>query len=177
MNFRKIQLMNSIPPDRRKEFREKAAKYCLRYGLIEKGSMAKGNILYRLILVYSKLSLKDDVLAFLDSALSKHHYVDRTAKGFNNIRLLSKTDRVSNETFFASREWFEARYQVLKRYGSRCQCCGALAADGTRMHVDHIKPRSKFPELQLELSNLQVLCEECNLGKGAWDETDWRKAK
>lgn len=24
------------------------------------------------------------------------------------------------------------------------------------------------------VSNLQVLCADCNLGKGAWDATDWR---
>lgn len=42
------------------------------------------------------------------------------------------------------------------------------------MHVDHIKPRSKYPALELVLSNLQVLCEDCNLGKLAHDETDWR---
>src|SRR5262249_39926358 len=41
---------------------------------------------------------------------------------------------------------------------------------------DHIKPRSKFPELELELGNLQVLCADCNLGKRAWDQTDWRPA-
>ena len=42
------------------------------------------------------------------------------------------------------------------------------------MNVDHIKPRKKYPELALDKSNLQVLCEECNHGKGNWDETDWR---
>jgi 5-methylcytosine-specific restriction endonuclease McrA len=45
------------------------------------------------------------------------------------------------------------------------------------MHVDHIKPRSKYPHLALRESNLQVLCEACNLGKGNWDETDWRPLK
>lgn len=40
--------------------------------------------------------------------------------------------------------------------------------------VDHIKPLSKFWHLRLERSNLQVLCDECNMGKGAWDETDHR---
>lgn len=42
------------------------------------------------------------------------------------------------------------------------------------IHVDHIKPRSIFPSLELDISNLQILCEACNLGKGAWDQTDWR---
>jgi 5-methylcytosine-specific restriction endonuclease McrA len=72
------------------------------------------------------------------------------------------------------RPWQEVRYRVLKLHGKRCQCCGAGPEVGKRLHVDHIKPRSKFPELEWELSNLQILCEDCNLGKGAWDQTDWR---
>ncbi len=45
------------------------------------------------------------------------------------------------------------------------------------MHVDHIKPRRKYPELALSRSNLQVLCNLCNHGKGNWDETDWREPR
>jgi len=42
------------------------------------------------------------------------------------------------------------------------------------MHIDHIKPRSKYPELTFVFENLQVLCEDCNVGKSNLDETDWR---
>jgi hypothetical protein len=65
--------------------------------------------------------------------------------------------------------------EVLKRCGARCSCCGATSADGVRIHVDHIKPRKYFPHLALAPSNLQVLCEVCNHGKGNWDQTDWRR--
>ena len=41
------------------------------------------------------------------------------------------------------------------------------------MHVDHVKPRSKFPELALDLSNLQVLCNLCNVAKSNVDMTRW----
>lgn len=76
--------------------------------------------------------------------------------------------------FLQSWKWTELRYRALKLHGRRCQCCGATPADGIVLHVDHIKPRSKFPELALEINNLQVLCAACNKGKGAWDETDFR---
>jgi 5-methylcytosine-specific restriction endonuclease McrA len=42
------------------------------------------------------------------------------------------------------------------------------------MMVDHIVPRSKRPDLALDISNLQTLCGRCNRGKGSWDQTDWR---
>jgi 5-methylcytosine-specific restriction endonuclease McrA len=42
------------------------------------------------------------------------------------------------------------------------------------MHVDHIKPRSLFPLLAADPENLQVLCEDCNVGKSNVDTTDWR---
>lgn len=76
--------------------------------------------------------------------------------------------------FYATVEWRRLRYQAFVRYGNACQCCGMGASQGIPLHVDHIRPRSKYPQLEFDLSNLQVLCEDCNLGKGAWDETDWR---
>lgn len=77
--------------------------------------------------------------------------------------------------FYKSKEWRQARYKVLRRYGGACMACGATRSDGVKIHVDHIKPRSKYPHLELDLSNLQVLCEECNVGKGASDCVDWRR--
>jgi hypothetical protein len=78
------------------------------------------------------------------------------------------------DSFYETRAWRELRYKALVTYGAKCKCCGATRADGKTLHVDHIKPRSRFPHLALTLSNLQVLCEDCNIGKGAWDHTDWR---
>ncbi len=76
--------------------------------------------------------------------------------------------------FYTSDAWRDVRYRALKASSGCCQCCGARPALGKPLHVDHIKPRSKFPELELDLGNLQVLCADCNLGKSAWDQTDWR---
>lgn len=42
------------------------------------------------------------------------------------------------------------------------------------LNVDHVKPRKFYPELALDLDNLQVLCALCNHGKGNSDATDWR---
>lgn len=84
---------------------------------------------------------------------------------------------IPSEVFFVSREWRELRYKALKKHGGKCQLCGKARKDGIKLHVDHIKPRSKYPALSLDLDNLQVLCEDCNLGKSNKDDTDWRGEK
>lgn len=76
--------------------------------------------------------------------------------------------------FLETYQWRRLRMKVLVARGARCECCGATPKDGIRVHVDHIKPRRLYPELALEETNLQVLCEVCNHGKGNWDQTDWR---
>lgn len=76
--------------------------------------------------------------------------------------------------FYSSPEWRKLRYRAILRSKGCCEACGRSRKDGIVLHVDHVKPISKYPHLKLVLSNLQVLCEDCNMGKGAWDETDWR---
>lgn len=65
------------------------------------------------------------------------------------------TIAVAPYAFYASEAWRRLRYRALKTHGRVCGCCGSRTPP---FHVDHIK-----------------LCEDCNLGKGAWDTTDWRK--
>lgn len=94
-----------------------------------------------------------------------------------NKRGKKKKKRKSQKAFYASKEWQRIRYMVLKANDGRCELCGASKKDGIKLHCDHIKPRSKYPELELEISNIQVLCEPCNLGKSNLDETDWREPR
>lgn len=81
---------------------------------------------------------------------------------------------ITSKEFLETYEWRKLRMQALKKYGTRCMCCGASPATGAVMNVDHIKPRKLFPSLAMDINNLQVLCHECNHGKGNWDQTDWR---
>lgn len=57
----------------------------------------------------------------------------------------------------------ELRQDVLQRDKFTCQHCGRSAPDVV-LHIDHVIPESKGGPT--ELDNLQVLCEECNIGKG-----------
>ena len=79
--------------------------------------------------------------------------------------------------FYRSYQWRRLRVDVLEanreRYGLlACECCGMV--DVRSFHVDHIYPRSTHPELALDPANLQVLCDDCNIGKGTAYTTNWR---
>jgi 5-methylcytosine-specific restriction endonuclease McrA len=78
------------------------------------------------------------------------------------------------EKFYRSWDWKRLRYEFMKDKEGCCECCGASAVHGIRVVVDHIKPIRKFWHLRLEKSNLQILCNDCNMGKSHHDETDWR---
>lgn len=71
-------------------------------------------------------------------------------------------------------KWRKLRYEAFAKYGNKCQCCGASPETGAVLHVDHIKPKSIYPELAFNIDNLQILCEDCNMGKSNLWETDWR---
>jgi 5-methylcytosine-specific restriction endonuclease McrA len=83
----------------------------------------------------------------------------------------------TGDAFYRSQRWRRLRIDALEanreRYGAlTCECC--LTTWTGQWHVDHVQPRARHPELALELANLQVLCEDCNLGKGTRYATDWR---
>lgn len=78
------------------------------------------------------------------------------------------------DDFYASWEWARLRYRVMQEFGRVCMSCGANPSDGVRIVCDHVKPVRKYWHLRLDPKNLQVLCDPCNMGKGSWDETDFR---
>ena len=83
---------------------------------------------------------------------------------------IKKKRRSGGDAFYLSWEWKKARFEILKKFGPKCMLCGATE----RIVVDHIKPRRRYPALELDLENLQVLCDDCNRGKSYDDETDFR---
>lgn len=78
------------------------------------------------------------------------------------------------KAFYASWEWKRLSYDVKLERGRKCECCGAKAPD-VRVHTDHVKPIRRHWHLRLDKTNLQILCEDCNMGKGSRDETDFRE--
>ncbi len=76
--------------------------------------------------------------------------------------------------FYSSEGWRALRYPILRKFNFMCLACGHGPRPGSPLHVDHIKPRSKYPELELDPDNLQVLCQDCNLSKSNHFEDDLR---
>ena len=89
--------------------------------------------------------------------------------------VLQNTPDVNSKVFLASKAWKRLRYKALKLHGNKCQCCGASPEIGAVLNVDHILPRRLFPNHALQLENLQVLCADCNEGKGNWDMTSFKE--
>lgn len=95
-------------------------------------------------------------------------------KGYAKPDGFTKLPKGCAKEFYASPEWKALRFDALKKNDGRCELCGSSKHDGAVLHVDHIKPRSKYPKMALDPHNLQVLCEPCNMGKGNRCTKDWR---
>lgn len=125
-------------------------------------------------------------LTLLGNFLIKNHVIYSISGSSNTTKLV--TGNASNPptkkkparkqpdsfTFYSSKEWRALRYIVLKESNGCCSVCGRNPIDhGVVLHVDHKKPRSRYPELELQRTNLQLACEDCNLGKSNRDTIDW----
>ena len=99
----------------------------------------------------------------------------RKAYGQNTKQRKKKISKQDNSKFYLSRDWLELRVRVFEKYECKCMMCGRSPKyHNVVIHVDHIKPRSKYPELSLVFENMQILCAACNLGKSNKYKTDWR---
>lgn len=68
---------------------------------------------------------------------------------------------ILSDQFYNSIEWRKLRETILDKGPKMCRKC----SNTDNLEVDHIKPRSKYPELALEKTNLQILCRACNRSK------------
>jgi 5-methylcytosine-specific restriction endonuclease McrA len=119
------------------------------------------------------VSVRPEVLAYWE----KHWPAEEVAVMVRVAGAMEKCSRKKragprvSDQFVKSPEWKAVRASAIDLYGPICMKCGAES----EIQVDHIKPKSKYPELALELSNLQILCWPCN--KEKWhkqSEEDYR---
>lgn len=94
--------------------------------------------------------------------LNKPFIYDSTNKNKSKIPI---------DDFYYTDKWYELRKKIFKAYGRMCMRCKKTKKV---MNIDHIKPRSKYKYLELEPSNMQVLCPKCNKAKSNKHCNDYR---
>ena len=56
----------------------------------------------------------------------------------------------------------EARYDLLEDIGFYCAYCGMPILDNSNAHVEHVKPKSWYPQKMLLWDNFLISCRDCN---------------
>lgn len=99
---------------------------------------------------------------------------DKKLRTLKAVKDKKPTYRHEAQDFYKSTAWRSLRYDVLKEQGAKCQLCGRGRKHDIVLHCDHIMPLSKDWSKRLDKDNIQVLCDDCNLGKSNKDSIDWR---
>ncbi len=105
------------------------------------------------------------------------YYVNHVEKTITKSlqEMLDIEEELSEIDFETTREKYHAKNQrrlmtkelrrsIMERDNYTCQICGKYMPDEVGLHIDHIIPIKKGGK-SVE-SNLQVLCDKCNLSKG-----------
>ena len=119
---------------------------------------------------HPEVEIKDWVIGGMETMhikprVTAKRFIKKKNKGYTHDKALA---------LYASDAWRTLRYDVLREQGGCCQLCGRGRKDGVILHVDHIIPLSVDWSKRLDKDNLQVLCQDCNLGKSNTDDIDWR---
>jgi 5-methylcytosine-specific restriction endonuclease McrA len=70
--------------------------------------------------------------------------------------------------FTSSKKWKDVRLKRLHIDNNMCVRCykkeedGIILGTNTFLHIHHIKEYSKYPELRLDINNLETLCRDCH---------------
>jgi 5-methylcytosine-specific restriction endonuclease McrA len=127
--------------------------------------------------------------AFIMTYCEGEHFVTRTVRRLRNSlragnRMISQSSnddfytKEKAKNFYQSQEWRILRVQIIEEQFGECQMCGrSYKKNGVTIHVDHIVPLSIDWSRRLDKSNLQLLCEDCNMGKSNHYSTDWRNPR
>ncbi len=67
-----------------------------------------------------------------------------------------------NDSFYTTQRWKELREKVLRRDKYLCVECSRYGKKTPATVVHHIWERSRFPELEYDINNLECLCNSCH---------------
>jgi len=104
-------------------------------------------------------------------ALKKKSFTDHKQMSDNDF---SKIIHVTSNKFLLTDEWKKLRKKAVDLYGNKCKKCGFQGTVNHPIHIDHIKPRKMYPELALDITNLQPLCGRCNKEKGNKTDVNYK---
>lgn len=108
--------------------------------------------------VYKKISAS--MMGNTNGVGSIHPHSEETIEKIRLARKFQVGERCPAWTGGKDRYW---KAKAKERDNHTCQECGF--SEEEIMVVDHILPKSVFPELALELDNLQTLCPNCHARK------------
>lgn len=109
---------------------------------------------------YIRVIDMDEIDKIIKRKLSKQRKILRKGEKNKKIKPFSTKDV----------RWQKLRRKVFQAYGRVCMKCGSV----DDLHVDHIKPKSKYPRLAYRFSNMQILCKSCNYEKSNKNCSDYR---
>ena len=89
---------------------------------------------------------------------------------FKRLKDTELEKKIKSDRFYSSSEWIHIRDEYLKKQPKesgyyQCSYCKEYILNDD-VTVDHVKPRSKYPELGLDIKNLAIACRPCNSTKG-----------
>lgn len=114
-----------------------------------------------------KILLKKEIVK------DKNFQNNYTAK--ERIRIIKNSNKKTKKNcFYLTNRWLVLKAKVRNLYKCGCMKCGKTNCE---IHIDHIFPRSTYPELQYNFNNLQILCKECNEEKSNFNTIDYRTAE
>lgn len=100
---------------------------------------------------------------------------DEVKKKISDSKLLNPLTGSKNGNYKHGNEWKCLRKKIFERDDYTCQICGYKEEE--IMVVDHILPKSIFPELEFDLLNLQTLCPNCHARKTISDKKKIAESK
>ena len=113
-------------------------------------------------------NIKNDDLSQLTEKLFRLN--NKLDKSLQNIQKLINKIKQKYEPRTEFNRWRsseEGKLWKKQQYQKQKQCC-AICQEKIELkgsHIDHIKPLSRYPDLSLDTSNLQIACGQCNTSK------------
>ncbi len=85
--------------------------------------------------------------------------------------------RLYSIAFYKSKSWRQLRLVTISILGPTCLCCKKELLLDEDLQVDHVIPRINALHLELDITNLQILCAKCNGFEGKGTQTiDYRSS-